>query len=107
MIFEILANLIDNAIRYNRTGGSVTVTIETAASGSSITVADDGPGISPAHRATAFDRFVRFSDGNGPEGSGLGLAIVRSAATRLGATVEFGNPRVGTVVILHFPKATV
>ena len=107
LIFEILANLIDNAIRYNRTGGSVTVTIETAASGSSITVADDGPGISPAHRATAFDRFVRFSDGNGPEGSGLGLAIVRSAATRLGATVEFGNPRVGTVVILHFPKATV
>ncbi len=104
LIFEIIANLIDNAIRYNRPGGCVSVTIETTGSGTSVSVADDGPGIAPAHRATAFDRFVRLGDGNGPEGSGLGLAIVRSAATRLGATVEFGDPGVGTIVILHFPR---
>ena len=104
LIFEIIANLIDNAIRYNRSGGSVMVTIETAASGVSVSVVDDGPGIAPTHRITAFDRFVRLGDGNGPEGSGLGLAIVRSAATRLGATVAFGDPAVGTVVVLHFPQ---
>ncbi len=105
LIFEILANLIDNAIRYNRPGGSVTVTIETTTTGTAVTVADDGEGIAPAHRATAFDRFVRLGDGNGPEGSGLGLAIVRSAATRLNATVAFGDALVGTTIILRFPPA--
>ncbi|MBJ6123264.1 sensor histidine kinase [Sphingomonas mollis] len=102
LIFEILSNLIDNGIRYNRPGGTVSVTIAATPAATTVAVADDGPGIPLAHRDTAFDRFVRLGVGGGPEGSGLGLAIVRSAATRLNATVSFGDAEVGTTIILRF-----
>ena len=59
-----------------------------------IAVVDDGPGIPIDQRDMAFDRFVRLGVPGSPEGSGLGLAIVRSAATRLNATVAFGDVRV-------------
>jgi two-component system sensor histidine kinase TctE len=104
LIFEILSNLIDNGIRYNRPGGTVAVTIITDPSGSSVFVADDGPGIPPVHREAAFQRFVRFGRSHGPEGSGLGLAIVRSAAARLNASVVFGPSERGTTIVLHFPS---
>lgn len=103
LIFEILSNLIDNGIRYNRPGGTVAVTVSAASSGHSVSVSDDGPGIAPIHRETAFERFVRFGGGDGPEGSGLGLAIVRSAAARLNADVAFGPGDEGTTIILRFP----
>ncbi|KQU45979.1 histidine kinase [Sphingomonas sp. Leaf339] len=102
LIFEILSNLIDNGIRYNRPGGTVSVTIAATPSATTVAVADDGPGIPLAHRDTAFDRFVRLGPGSGPDGSGLGLAIVRSAATRLNATVSFGDVDVGLTIILRF-----
>lgn len=103
LIFEILSNLIDNGIRYNRPGGVVAVTIAAAPSGTSVSVADDGPGIAPDDRDAAFDRFVRLGRGDGPEGSGLGLAIVRSAAARLGAGIAFAPAPRGTTLVLHFP----
>jgi len=65
-------------------------------------VADDGPGIAPAYREKVFDRFVRLGTANSPEGSGLGLAIVRSAATRLTATVGFVDVDRGTAIVLRF-----
>ncbi len=105
LIFEILSNLIDNGIRYNRPGGTVAVTIISDPAGNAVSVADDGPGIPPIDRETAFERFVRFGSGSGPEGSGLGLAIVRSAAARLNASVVFGTAEKGTTIILHFPQS--
>ncbi|KQM49067.1 MAG: sensor histidine kinase [Sphingomonas sp.] len=102
LIFEIVSNLIDNGIRYNRRGGTVSVRLRTTPSETTIAVVDDGPGIPIDQREMAFDRFVRLGATGSPEGSGLGLAIVRSAATRLNATVAFGEVASGTSVILRF-----
>jgi two-component system sensor histidine kinase TctE len=102
LIFEIVSNLIDNGIRYNRRGGTVSVRLQTTPLETTIAVVDDGPGIPIDQREMAFDRFVRLGATGSPEGSGLGLAIVRSAATRLNATVAFGEVTSGTSVILRF-----
>ncbi len=104
LIFEILSNLIDNGIRYNAVGGTVSVKLVPSASDTAVVVADDGPGIPPACRDTVFDRFVRLGGVASPEGSGLGLAIVRSAAARLNATIGFGDAARGTTLILRFPR---
>ncbi|PWC31201.1 sensor histidine kinase [Azospirillum sp. TSO35-2] len=88
LVGELLGNLLDNAIRYNRPGGSVTVRV--AASPPRLEVEDDGPGIPAAERDRVFERFYRLSRPGEPPrpGSGLGLAIVRALADRLGAEVR-------------------
>jgi two-component system sensor histidine kinase TctE len=105
LIFEILSNLIDNGIRYNRRGGTVSVALRTDEGGSAVIVADDGPGIVPEQREMAFERFVRLGGAGAAEGSGLGLAIVRSAAARLNATIGFAEAERGTTLVLRFPRA--
>jgi two-component system sensor histidine kinase TctE len=102
LAFEIIANLIDNGIRYNRPGGTVSVTLLRRPTETLLTVSDDGPGIPPDKREAIFERFVRLGGVQGPDGTGLGLAIVRSAAQRMGASVEIGDTMTGTVIITCF-----
>ncbi|MBX7536669.1 sensor histidine kinase N-terminal domain-containing protein [Qipengyuania sp. GH1] len=103
LIFEILSNLLDNAIRYNRRGGTVLITVASDnVCGSSIAVEDDGPGLSEAEMARLGERFARFSTARGSEGSGLGFAIVRSAAARLGASLHLVDAKPGLRVTLTF-----
>lgn len=82
----ILYNLCDNAVRYNRQGGKVTVTI----CDNCISVRDTGIGISVQHQSRIFERFYRVDKSRSKEtgGTGLGLAIVKHAAKRLQAKVE-------------------
>jgi two-component system sensor histidine kinase TctE len=105
LLFEILSNLIDNAIRYHRKGGNVMIAIDREEGGVALSVADDGPGLSDADIARVGERFVRLTTSAGQDGSGLGLAIVRSAAQRLGASVEIENTRPGLRVTLRFADA--
>ncbi|MGA1860133.1 sensor histidine kinase [Azospirillum sp. 11R-A] len=91
LVGELLGNLLDNAIRYNRPGGTVTVRVaEEPATGPVMEVEDDGPGIPEAERGRVFERFYRLDRPGEPPrtGSGLGLAIVRALADRLGASVR-------------------
>ncbi|KAA0587650.1 sensor histidine kinase (plasmid) [Azospirillum oryzae] len=91
LVGELLGNLLDNAIRYNRPGGTVTVRVGAGlGSGPVLEVEDDGPGIPEAERERVFERFYRLDRPGEPPrtGSGLGLAIVRALADRLGATVR-------------------
>lgn len=108
LIVEIVGNLVDNGIRYNRRGGMVTVAIAPAGDvpGDEVTlsVRDDGRGIPRADRDRVFDRFIRLEAGDGAEGSGLGLAVVRSAATRIGATIALEDAAPGLIVRLRFPR---
>lgn len=99
---ELVGNLIDNAIRYNRDKGVVTVTVR---DGGIVIVEDEGPGIPPDARATAFERFGRLAPDRGREGSGLGLAIVRALADSLGAKVELADrgAEPGLCVTVRFP----
>ena len=103
LLFEILSNLLDNAIRYNRRGGQVMLTVsDEAGEGTRIDVADDGPGLPDADLARLGERFTRLSTARDSEGSGLGLAIVRSAASRLDAALEIVNTRPGLRITLRF-----
>ncbi|MFE1603138.1 sensor histidine kinase [Methylobacterium sp. ID0610] len=87
LVGEIIGNLVDNAIRYNRAGGSVVVRVVRDAAGARAEIEDDGPGIPPAEREKVFERFHRIVRAGAPEGSGLGLAVVRALADRIGAAV--------------------
>ncbi|GGE78229.1 sensor histidine kinase [Sphingomonas prati] len=104
LIVEILSNLVDNAIRYNRRGGLVTVAITPDHDATTLSVQDDGPGIPPADRERVFDRFIRLGRGDGPDGSGLGLAVVRSAAARTGATITLDDAHPGLIARLRFDR---
>ena len=87
IVGEILTNLVDNAIRYNRAGGTTTVRVKRTESGACVEVEDEGPGIPLDEREKVFERFYRVASRDGPDGSGLGLAIVRTLADRIGGAV--------------------
>jgi len=93
LLRELLGNLVDNALRYGRADGVITVAVESdRGEGALLAVSDDGPGVPDALWPRLGERFFRV-DGNersGREGSGLGLAIVREIAERHGATLDFG-----------------
>jgi two-component system OmpR family sensor kinase len=99
----LLANLVDNAIRYTPEGGRVDVAAGVTGDRPYLQVADTGPGIPPQDRDRVFDRFYRR--GGAPDsGSGLGLAIVRAIARRHGATVALEDaPGGGLTVRVVFP----
>lgn len=87
LLKEALSNLLHNAIRYTRSGGSVTVRLERQGQLATIAVIDNGPGMSDAEMSRAGERFFRGAGVTQP-GSGLGLAIVRSIAERLGGSLH-------------------
>jgi two-component system, OmpR family, sensor histidine kinase QseC len=86
---SIVRNLLDNAVRYVQTGGSVVVTLSQTQGHLHLAVQDDGPGIAQADHTRVFERFYRGA-GVDASGSGLGLAIVQQAAVRLGGSVGIG-----------------
>lgn len=79
LLAEMLANLVDNAIRYTQPGGQIDIRASHQAGQLILTVTDNGPGIPEAERQRVFERFYRGVDA-ASEGSGLGLAIAREIA---------------------------
>ena len=107
LIYEIAYNLCDNAIKYNRDGGRVDVTVAADAGGSSITVADTGIGIAPEHQARVFERFYRVdkSHSKASGGTGLGLSIVKHAVQYHHGRIELeSTPGTGTTIRVVFPN---
>ena len=107
LIYEIVYNLCDNAIKYNRDGGRVDVTVAADASGSSITVADTGIGIAPEHQSRVFERFYRVdkSHSKASGGTGLGLSIVKHAVQYHHGRIELeSTPGTGTTIRVVFPN---
>ena len=103
LVYELIYNLCDNAIRYNIDGGQVIVSIEEK----SVTVKDTGIGIAREHQSRVFERFYRVDKSHSREtgGTGLGLSIVKHAALQLGAKIELeSKPNVGTTVTVNFQK---
>jgi two-component system sensor histidine kinase TctE len=91
LLREMIANLVENAMRYGAPQGTVTVMVTLWDSGSvTLVVEDDGPGIPEHERAQVFERFYRIPGSPG-EGAGLGLSIVREIARAHGAPVELLN----------------
>ena len=107
LLYEVVYNLCDNAIKYNRDGGRVDVTVAADADGSSITVADTGIGIAPEHQSRIFERFYRVdkSHSKASGGTGLGLSIVKHAVQYHHGRIELeSTPGTGTTIRVIFPK---
>jgi signal transduction histidine kinase len=103
---RLIANLVDNAVRYNHAAGDIWITTRTTAGCSQLTVANTGPVISPADIDRIFQPFQRLSDRTSHDGSGLGLAIVASIAAIHGGTAT-ARPRKdgGLTVTVTIPSA--
>jgi two-component system phosphate regulon sensor histidine kinase PhoR len=78
-VYELVKNLVENAVRYSNHGGSVSVKIESGNNCARLLVADDGIGISPEEQSRIFERFYRVEKSRSVRsgGTGLGLSIVK------------------------------
>ena len=102
----IVYNLCDNAIKYNRPGGSVTVNVRRTPGWAQLSVADTGIGIPPEHQGRVFERFYRVDKSHSKEvgGTGLGLSIVKHAARIHNAQLDLrSTPGEGTTITVRFP----
>ncbi len=116
-VTRVLVNLLDNAVRFARSRVLVGVDLvqEGGRSRVEVVVDDDGPGIDPADRERAFERFARLDDARARAdgGSGLGLAIVRELVRSSGGEVHLteppavdGRPAGGTRAVVSWPVAS-
>ena len=106
IVWEMVYNLCDNAVKYNRDGGTVTVTTERRPGESRLCVRDTGIGIPYAEQNRVFERFYRVDKSHSKEigGTGLGLSIVKHGAQYHNARVELeSTPGEGTAITLIFP----
>lgn len=113
LIGQLMANLLDNAVKYCRPGDRIAVGLAAAEDAVVLTVADSGPGLPAGLGEAAFDRFTRGElggegggggDGTRAPGHGLGLALVRAIAARHGARVELPAVQAGLAVAVRFPN---
>jgi two-component system phosphate regulon sensor histidine kinase PhoR len=110
-VYELVKNLVENAVRYSNRGGAVSVTVSAGAKSSvsgksgSLTVTDNGIGIPAAEQSRIFERFYRVEKSRSPlgGGTGLGLAIVKHICAlydwKLSLTSE---PGAGTAITVEF-----
>jgi len=107
LLYEVVYNLCDNAIKYNTPGGSVKVTVAQKPGEVLLSVQDTGIGISPEHQDKVFERFYRVDKSHSKQsgGTGLGLSIVKHAVQyhhgKIEINSEVGN---GTTISVLFRK---
>ena len=107
LLYEVIYNLCDNAIKYNVEGGSVKVSVGERDGKAFVSVADTGIGIAPEHQSRIFERFYRVdkSHSKASGGTGLGLSIVKHAVQYHHGTVELKSEEgKGTTICILLPK---
>ena len=106
MIQRLLSNLLDNAIKYTPSGGSVTVSLEEKEEHQEITIKDTGIGISPNDLPRIFERFYRCDRSRSQEGIGLGLSLARAIARAHGGDILVTSLlNQGSTFIVTLPKS--
>jgi signal transduction histidine kinase len=100
LLFEALANLVENAIKFAPDGGHVSVQLFHDATGFGITIADDGPGIAPDERQAVLRRFYRSEASRHTPGNGLGLSLTHAVAGMHGMSIRFNDVPAGCSVTL-------
>ncbi|MFG1281040.1 sensor histidine kinase [Xanthobacter autotrophicus] len=106
MTREAIVNLVENALRYTPSGGSVAVSVRAEDGWAVLLVEDSGPGISPQERDKVWERFYRVP-GTPGEGSGIGLSIVREVVEGAGGTLILGTAEAGGLrVEMRLPAAS-
>ena len=107
LLYEILYNLCDNAVKYNVEGGRVEVCVAAEGDTARVTVRDTGIGILPEHQGRVFERFYRVdkSHSKASGGTGLGLSIVKHAVAYHHGTVELHSEvGRGTEITVRLPR---
>ena len=103
---RLLYNIIDNAIKYNKEGGSVKVSGEKSGDEIRILVKDTGIGISDSDKARIFDLFYQVDNSRGSEGYGIGLSLSKTIADMLRADIDIKpNEPCGSIFIIKVPKS--
>jgi two-component system sensor histidine kinase TctE len=102
----VLANLLDNAVKFTREGGTVSLTVRREGADAVATVADTGVGIPAEEQREVFQRFHRARNVSAYPGNGLGLAIVKAAVDQAGGTVAFTSSEAGTTFRMLLPAAS-
>jgi signal transduction histidine kinase len=106
LIFDAIANLVDNAIKHGRAAGDVAVTSEVVDGTPVISIADDGPGIPADERGQVFKRFYRLEHSRYAPGNGLGLSLVAAVVRLHGARIEMLDNSPGLQVKVWFSAPT-
>jgi signal transduction histidine kinase len=108
LVRQLLVILLDNAVKFTPTGGSVSLSVRSADGCAIVTVEDTGVGISPAELPRIYDRFYRGDDARRrSDGAGLGLSIAKWIADTHGADIELvSTVGQGTCVTVRFPPTT-
>ena len=104
-LYEIVYNLSDNAIRYNKDGGTVLIDLKNKDGSIVLSVSDTGIGIPTEHQSRIFERFYRVDKSHSKEtgGTGLGLSIVKHAVAYHGGTIKLeSTPGEGTTITVEF-----
>jgi two-component system phosphate regulon sensor histidine kinase PhoR len=104
---QMLINLIENGIKYNKSGGSVTVKVFSSGDSVQLLISDTGIGINEEHMPRLFERFYRVDKGRSRNmgGTGLGLAIVKHILKGLDGMIEVhSKPAEGTDFLVTLPK---
>lgn len=103
---RVLGNLLENTGKFTEPGTAVRIQWERADGGVVLTVADDGPGIPKAERATIFDRYARGrrAQDDGVSGSGLGLALVQELTTRMDGSIKLRASETGATFQIRLPE---
>ena len=107
LLFEVVYNLCDNAIKYNHAGGSVNVSIAEEGTFIRLSVQDTGIGIAPEHQEKIFERFYRVDKSHSKQsgGTGLGLSIVKHAVQYHHGKIDLDSAvGVGTTVSVLLPR---
>ena len=103
---HVLSNLVSNALRFTKPGGSVTVSASAGEEMVKFAVADTGVGIAPEHQSRLFEPFFRVPGQEKPSGVGLGLAIVREIVAAHGGSVGVkSEPGNGSMFWFSLPVA--
>jgi signal transduction histidine kinase len=105
LLFDAVANLVDNAIKHGREAGRVAVEVRDSDAGASIAVSDQGPGIPGDEIRNVFKRFYRLERSRQTPGNGLGLSLVAAVARLHGAQIETLDNAPGLTVRLWFPAS--
>ena len=105
LLYEVVYNLCDNAVKYNKEGGAVKVSLSKEAGSVKLSVSDEGIGIPPEHQEKIFERFYRVDKSHSKQsgGTGLGLSIVKHAVAYHGGKISLeSQPNLGSTVTVTF-----
>lgn len=103
LVAQVLANLLDNAVKYTPEGGTVALALTRQGDQATLEVSDTGPGIPPEYRDKVFERLFRIDHSRSTPGSGLGLSLVNAVVKSHGLKLELVDNAPGLRVIIEFP----